>query len=103
MVDAGLYTLLFNAVQGLLWAYGYLLIGVAVISWIPELAETQFGQWLIALSEPYLRLFRRFVPSVRIGGISIELAYVAGVLVYFLLEETVLSVLYLLVKETFGA
>ncbi|MBX5437364.1 MAG: YggT family protein [Alicyclobacillaceae bacterium] len=101
-MDAALYTQMFNVIQGLLWAYGYLLIGVAVISWVPELAETQFGQWLTALSEPYLNVFRRLVPAVRVGGVHIELAYVAAVLAYFLLEETVLSVLYLLIKETFG-
>lgn len=93
-----LYVQLFNVVQAALWAYGYLLIATAVISWLPDLAETQLGQLLARVTEPYLRLFRRFIPPLPIGGITLDLSYIVAVIVYFFVQEGVVTVLAALLR-----
>lgn len=98
----GIYQQLYQIIQGLLWAYGYVLIGTAVISWIPDLMQTQFGQVLMRVTQPYMQIFRRFIPSIPIGGVSLDLSYMVGVIVYFLVQNVVLSVLYAVLKGLLG-
>jgi len=93
-----LYSLLLNVVQFILYAYGYLLIATAVLSWVPDLVQTQLGQLLFTLSEPYLALFRRFLRPVRIGGAMLDLSFVIGVVVYFAALTYGLSVLFTLLR-----
>lgn len=97
----GVYFQFYQVIQGLLWAYGYVLIGTAVISWIPDLLDSQLGRILVKLTDPYLQLFRRFIPSVHIGGVLLDLSFVVGVVVYFLLQNIVLSVLLTVIKGMF--
>jgi YggT family protein len=86
-----------NIIQIILQVYGYLLIAAAVMSWIPDLTETQIGRLLIRLTDPYLSLFRRFIPPLPLGGIALDIAFIVAVVVYFFVEQEVLHVLVLLV------
>ncbi|MCL6515393.1 YggT family protein [Alicyclobacillus sp.] len=88
-----LYAGLLNFIQALLSLYGYVLIATAVISWIPDLAETQLGQWLSRLTEPYLRPFRRWIPPLQVGGVAFDLSFLVAVVVYFFVEQGVMYVL----------
>lgn len=88
----GIYVVL-NIVNGVLAAYGYVLIATAIISWIPDLASTQLGQILDRLSDPYLRIFRRFIPPVQLGGIMLDVAFLVAIIVYFFVERGIMAVL----------
>ncbi|MCL6445511.1 MAG: YggT family protein, partial [Alicyclobacillus sp.] len=77
------------------------LIAVAVISWLPDLAETRFGVVLQRMAEPYLQPFRKYIPSLPIGGVQLDVSFIVAVIVYFLLQEFVLSVLTAVVKGPF--
>jgi YggT family protein len=94
----GLYISFLNIVQGLLSAYGYILIATAIISWIPDLAETQLGQILTRVTLPYLRLFRR-IPPVQLGGILLDLSWIVAVIVYFFIQQGVMFVLWTLLRS----
>ncbi len=94
-----MYGILVNIVQILFTAYWYVLLATAVISWIPELADTQVGQLLNRLTNPYLRLFRRFVPSVRIGGIELDLSYLVAIIIFFLIQSFTMNILYGLLRS----
>lgn len=79
-------------VARLLDAYSLLIVVWCVLSWIPrrpgswvEVASDAIG----ALVEPYLRLFRRFMPPL--GGI--DFSPVIAILVLELLERVVLRII----------
>lgn len=47
--------------------YLYMIIIYVLLSWVPNARESTFGVWLGKLVEPYLSIFRRFIPPI--GGI----------------------------------
>jgi YggT family protein len=89
-----MYGTLVNIVQSLFTAYWYVLLATAIISWIPELSDTTVGRLLHRVSEPYLRLFRRWVPSLRLGQIELDLSYIVAVIVFFLVQSEIVKVMY---------
>lgn len=89
---------LLNVIQIILTVYGYLLIATAVMSWVPDLAETQLGSFLHRLTEPYLGLFRRFIPPLRLGGVLLDVSFIVAVVLYFFLQDGVLTVLSMLFR-----
>ncbi|MED4603629.1 YggT family protein [Paenibacillus validus] len=46
--------------------YQYVLIAYVLLSWLPNARESFIGEILAKLCEPYLGLFRRFIPPI--GG-----------------------------------
>jgi YggT family protein len=69
--------------------YSILLIIYILMSWIPSTRETAFGQFLGKITEPYLGIFRKFIPPLGMIDISpiigiFALRYIAmGVKVVF--------------------
>ena len=66
MLDNFLWQLQVQWVPGLFTIYSYLLIIYILMSWIPNLRESQVGVLLGKVTEPYLSIFRRFIPPI--GG-----------------------------------
>lgn len=91
------YAQLFNMIQTILGLYGYVLLATAIMSWIPDLAQTKLGDWLTRLTEPYLKLFR-FIPPLQLGGIALDISFIVAVVVYFLAEQGVITILYAVVR-----
>ncbi|EFM12837.1 protein of unknown function YGGT [Paenibacillus curdlanolyticus YK9] len=46
--------------------YSYMVIGYVLLSWMPNARDSFIGQWLGKLVDPYLSIFRRFIPPI--GG-----------------------------------
>ncbi|WP_176835469.1 MULTISPECIES: YggT family protein [unclassified Paenibacillus] len=46
--------------------YQYVLIAYVLLSWLPSARESFIGEILGKLCEPYLGIFRRFIPPI--GG-----------------------------------
>jgi YggT family protein len=44
--------------------YYYMIIGYILLSWFPNTRESFIGELLGKLVEPYLRPFRKFIPSI---------------------------------------
>ncbi|QSO53867.1 YggT family protein [Alicyclobacillus curvatus] len=93
---------LLQIIGTILAVYGYVLIATAIISWIPDLSSTQLGQILDRLSDPYLRIFRRFIPPVQLGGIMLDIAFLVAIIVYFFVERGILSLLYTIAMRIVG-
>jgi YggT family protein len=87
-----------NGIQCLLMVYGYLLLAMVAVYWLPDLAQTQLGWWITRLTEPYLQLFRRVVPPMRWRGMIIDLSILVAMLVYMFAQQGVVSVLATLVR-----
>ncbi|SDT39242.1 YggT family protein/cell division inhibitor SepF [Paenibacillaceae bacterium GAS479] len=46
--------------------YSFLIIGYILLSWLPNARESFIGEFLGKIVEPYLSIFRRFIPPI--GG-----------------------------------
>lgn len=46
--------------------YSFLIIGYVLLSWLPNARDSFIGVFLGKLVEPYLGIFRRFIPPI--GG-----------------------------------
>lgn len=78
-----------NYLDTLLVVYFVLIFIRILLSWIPRLP---YSRWLDVVlnfvrevTDPYLNLFRRFVPMLRIGGAGLDLSPMVAIIVLFLL------------------
>jgi YggT family protein len=57
---------IYGYVGTLIEIYTYMLIAYVLLSWLPSARESFIGEMLGKLCEPYLSIFRRFIPPI--GG-----------------------------------
>lgn len=58
-------------------AYSVVIVIYVLMSWVPNLRETKFGELIGKIAEPYLDLFRRFIPPLGMIDISPIVAILA--------------------------
>lgn len=89
--------LLFTAGQLILQlinVYRWILLIYFLLSWLPGAYQSTFGQLLVRICEPYVGIFRQFIPPI--GMISI-----AGMAAYFSLffvEQGVIAIINFLIR-----
>ena len=74
----------------LLMIYGWLIVALALLSWFPVRPGSPFfpiKRALNAVTEPYLRLFRRLLPTARIGSVGLDLSALVGLVVLFVVMQ----------------
>ncbi|OMC82963.1 YggT family protein [Viridibacillus sp. FSL H8-0123] len=59
-----------SIISKLIFYYSIALIIYILMSWVPAAYESKFGQILGKICEPYLELFRRFIPPLGMIDIS---------------------------------
>lgn len=59
--------LILNIVSVAIEIYRYLIFGYVLLSWFPNARESFIGQLLGKIVEPYIGIFRRFIPPI--GGV----------------------------------
>lgn len=69
--------LLIKLISGAITIYSYALIIYILMSWLPGARESQFGEFLGRICEPYLEQFRKFIPPLGM----IDISPIAGILV----------------------
>ncbi|MBQ0139786.1 MAG: YggT family protein [Kurthia sp.] len=57
--------------------YTYAIIGYVLMSWIPALQNSAIGGFLAKIVEPYLNIFKRFIPPIGMIDISPIVALIA--------------------------
>jgi len=70
--------------------YAWLIVARAVLSWVRAAPGTTFSRVdrvLVALTEPYVGLFRRFLPVTRIGGVGIDWSSLVALIVLLLILQ----------------
>ncbi len=75
--------------------YSWLIVARALMSWFPVRSDSPFlplKRALFALTEPYLRFFRRFVPMARIGSVGLDLSALIGLIVLFVVIQVLARV-----------
>lgn len=69
--------ILIKLISGAITIYSYALIIYILMSWLPGARESQFGEFLGRICEPYLEQFRKFIPPLGM----IDISPIAGILV----------------------
>jgi YggT family protein len=75
--------------------YGWLIVLRALLSWFrvrPDHPLVRIRWILISITEPYLRLFRRILPTPRVGAVGIDLSTLAGLIVLFVVIQVVVRI-----------
>jgi YggT family protein len=86
-------------VHTLFLVYLLLILAYIITSWIPlpyNVWLNRVQRFLYDVVDPYLRLFRRFLPQLRMGGLGLDLSPVLAILVLFAVERVIVSGLELL-------
>jgi YggT family protein len=85
-------------VDALFIVYSILILLNILISWIPRLPS--YNRWLRACldfvtdtTRPYLNLFRRFLPSVGMGGMALDLSPIVGLIVLFVARAVIVGLI----------
>jgi YggT family protein len=86
-------------VHTLFLVYLLLIFAYIITSWIPlpyNVWLNRVQRFLYDVVDPYIRLFRRFLPQLRMGGLGLDLSPVLAILVLFAAERVIISGLELL-------
>jgi YggT family protein len=74
------------------------IIAYIITSWIPlpyNVTLNRIQRFLYDVVDPYLRLFRRFIPQLRLGGMGLDLSPIVAIIV--------LTILYRLISSGLGS
>jgi YggT family protein len=81
------------------WAftlYSFAIFGRIILSWVPLRSGT-FAYRLYSIlydaTEPYLRVFRRYLPLVRLGNAALDLSPLVGLVVLVVVRSIVIAVI----------
>ncbi|PAF22074.1 hypothetical protein CHH49_05500 [Terribacillus saccharophilus] len=72
--------------------YSFALIIYILMSWFPGARQSAFGEMLGRICEPYLDVFRRFIPPLGM----IDLSPIVGIIVLRLAESGVRTIYYMI-------
>ena len=79
--------IILNLIETALTLYIFIIVGRFLMSWMPLRSGTlpyRIYSLLYDASEPYLRIFRPFLPLVRFGNAALDLSPLAGLAVLIL-------------------
>jgi YggT family protein len=79
-----LINLIFNA-------YLIMILINILSSWLPEYRDTKFVRFIAYYTEPYLNIFRRFIPPLGMIDISPIIAILALNFIQYLLESAIIK------------
>jgi len=85
-------TFILAVVETALTAYSFAILLRIILSWVPLRSGTasyRLYSILYDVTEPYLRLFRRFLPLVRLGNAALDLSPVVGLVVLVIVQQIV--------------
>ncbi|MGA8745729.1 MAG: YggT family protein [Solirubrobacterales bacterium] len=80
-----------NYVNALFTVYIILIFVNILISWLPRVPYNRVLRAVLDFvsetTNPYLNLFRRFLPPIGGGGLALDLSPMLGIIVLFLLQR----------------
>jgi YggT family protein len=72
--------------------YTFAIFARVLLSWVPLRSGTLLYRLYTVLydvTEPYLRFFRRFIPTVRLGNSALDLSPLVGLVVLLIVQRIV--------------
>lgn len=88
---------IYQVIDKVLMLLGYAIVIQAVMSWVPQLANSKFGSILNEITEPLLRPFRRF--QIGGAGFGIDLSPILAYFSIYLIRTIVLPLIFGLFRE----
>ncbi len=85
-----------NIVGLAIWLYSLAIFGRILLSWVPLRSGTfvyRLYSVLYDATEPYLRLFRRYLPPVRLGNAALDLSPMVGLVVLIVVRVIVVDLI----------
>jgi len=86
-----------NYVSALFTVYIVLIFIRILMSWIPRLPDNAAIQAVAGftrdVTDPYLNIFRRFIPPIGAGGVGLDLSPVIGVILLLVLQGVVVGII----------
>jgi YggT family protein len=86
-----------NYVVTLVYVYVILIFVRILISWLPRVPYSRpldiFLTFVRDVVDPYLNLFRRFIPMARLGPAAIDLSPMVGTIVLLILGSVVANLI----------
>ncbi len=79
-------------VNTLFFVYLALIFAYIITSWIPlpyNVWLNRVQRFLYDVVEPYLRIFRRFVPQLSMGGLGLDLSPILAIVVLYVLNAVI--------------
>jgi YggT family protein len=77
--------------------YYWLLIARIILSWVPQLIDNPalrpIAVFIIDITEPFLSLFRRFIPTASAGGVGFDFSPLIAIITLVVLQRFVLYML----------
>ena len=76
----------------LIYVYLALIIAYIITSWIPlpyNVWLNRIQRFLYDVVDPYLRIFRRFLPPLSLGGLGIDLSPIIAIVFLYILNAVV--------------
>ena len=84
-------------VNALIVVYFVLILIRILLSWLPRVPYNRFLDMAITfvqdVTNPYLNLFRRFIPPVRLGGGGLDLSPIVATFVLFIVGGIVVGLI----------
>jgi YggT family protein len=84
--------------QTLLYVYFILIFIRVILSWIPRIPYNPvlaaFLKFVTDVTDPYLNLFRRFLPPVRVGPGALDLSPMVGIFVLLIVGSLVVNLVH---------
>ena len=90
MLNVTEYYWVYKFVSYLFVFYYYAIFAYILMSWVPQIRNTFIGEFLTAICEPYLKLFRKFIPPVGM----IDISPMAALFVLMLIQRLVFYILF---------
>lgn len=91
-------TLIIKTVDSLFVIYFYLIFVRIIMSWIPGMRYSAFGDIIYKLTEPYLGFFRNFIPPLSLGGGGIDFSPIIAILAFNFIRSGTISILVFIMK-----
>jgi YggT family protein len=85
-------SLIIAVVETALYIYSLLILGRILFSWFSLRSGTasyRVYSMLYDVTEPYLRVFRRYLPLIRFGNAALDLSPIVGLAVLFIVQRLV--------------
>jgi YggT family protein len=79
-------------VEALYYVYLICIIAYIIASWIPlpyNTALNRVQRFLYDVVDPYLRLFRRFIPQLNLGGLGLDLSPIVAIITLTIVHSLV--------------
>ena len=90
MLNITEYIWVYKFVSYLFTFYYYAIFTYILMSWVPQIRNTFIGEFLTAICEPFLKLFRKIIPPVGM----LDISPIAAVFALGLIQRLVFKVLF---------